>query len=112
MNDPIANCPIRQGMRVLGGKWALLILFHLKEPTRYGELKRKIPDISEKMLIQTLRNLEEHEFLKRVDFQTIPPKVEYSITPKAERALDIVPILVEVMSAGEGCCLRKEAENH
>ena len=69
---------------------------YLKETRRFGELRNMIPGISEKMLIQRLRSLEEHGFVSRKVFDVIPPKVEYSLTKKGVRTLDIIPILKEV----------------
>jgi len=66
---------------VIGGKWKPIILHHLLDsPRRYGELKRLIPDITEKMLTQQLRDLEEEELVNRKVYHQVPPKVEYSLT--------------------------------
>lgn len=96
-NNDIPYCPIREGLKFLGGKWALLILWELREPRRFGEIKKEIPDISEKMLIQTLKMLQSGGFINRNDFETIPPKVVYSITSKGTRALEIIPIFADVV---------------
>lgn len=90
------TCPVRRGMKTLGGKWTILILHHLRAPIRFGRIKKDIPEISEKMLIQRLRALEENKYIKRTDFKEIPPKVEYSLLPKGEKALEIIPILVDL----------------
>ena len=89
-------CPLRKGLKVLGGRWPLIILSTLTHASRYGEIKRNIPDISEKMLIQTLRSLEEHKLIQRKDYQEIPPRVEYSITPKGNEALKIIPLITKL----------------
>jgi DNA-binding HxlR family transcriptional regulator len=66
---------------VLGGKWKPLILFHLAHGTRrYGELRRAIGSVSDKVLIQQLKELQADGIVDRVDFGEIPPKVEYSLT--------------------------------
>ena len=84
------NCPVRRSLALLGGKWTLLILFQINERViRYGELKRAIPGISEKMLIQELNFLVEHKFVSKKSFPEIPPKVEYSLT---ELGLKTLPI--------------------
>ncbi len=88
------SCPVRNQMKILGGKWTMLILHHLRAPIRFGKLKKDIPDVSEKMLIQRLRVLEESNYIKRKDFKQIPPKVEYSLSKKGEKALEVIPILV------------------
>ena len=60
----------------------MLILYHVcHAPRRFGELRRLLPGISEKMLIQDLRQMQESNLLVRKDYQQVPPKVEYSITP-------------------------------
>jgi DNA-binding HxlR family transcriptional regulator len=88
------NCPIRKNIKVIGGKWSLLIIFMLKDgPKRFGELKKLIPDISEKMLIQNLKNMAENRFISRKDFRTIPPKVEYSLLEKGKLSLKIIDII-------------------
>ena len=94
-SDP-QTCHIRHALDVLGPKWTLLIVAYLKETRRFGELKRMIPGISEKVLIQRLRSLEAHGFVSRKEFSVIPPKVEYSLTKNGVRTLDIIPILKEV----------------
>ena len=84
------NCPVRRSLTLLGGKWTLLILFQINERViRYGELKRAIPGISEKMLIQELNFLVEHKLVSKKSYPEIPPKVEYSLT---ELGLKTLPI--------------------
>ena len=93
----IKNCPIRNTLKIIGGKWALLIVFALKEePKRFGEIKRIIPDISEKMLIQNLKILAQSGYIKRHDFKSIPPKVEYSLLKKGIKSLEIVNSLIAI----------------
>lgn len=88
------DCPIRKYLKILWWKWAILILFTIKDsPKRFSEFKKYIPDITEKMLIQTIRLLEENIFLHRKNYNTIPPKVEYSILDKWTKALGIVDII-------------------
>ncbi|NJN88383.1 MAG: winged helix-turn-helix transcriptional regulator [Leptolyngbyaceae cyanobacterium SL_7_1] len=67
---------------MLGGKWKILILWHLKDQVRrFSELKRLMPEISEKMLIQQLRELEKDGVVDRTVYPDVPPKVEYAFTP-------------------------------
>jgi len=67
---------------VVGGKWKALILWALQDgPVRFGALRREIPGISEKMLIQQLKELQCHGVVRRESFHEIPPRVEYSLTP-------------------------------
>ena len=76
------NCGIGPAFEVIGGKWKAVILWELNnEIRRFGELKRLVSGISEKMLIQQLRELEEDGLITRKMFNEIPPRVEYSTTP-------------------------------
>lgn len=78
---PSFTCGLDAALAVIGGKWKPLILFHLAHDTRrYGELKRAVAGVSDKMLIQQLKELEADGVVQRVDYQTIPPRVEYSLT--------------------------------
>lgn len=75
------TCGLDATLAILGGKWKPLILFHLAHDTRrYGDLKRAVNGVSDKMLIQHLKELQADGVIQRVDYQTIPPKVEYSLT--------------------------------
>src|SRR6202048_1556006 len=78
----MANCGLYTVLALIGGKWKMLILFHrCHAPRRFGELGRLLPGISEKMLIQDLRQMQASNLLVRKDYRQVPPKVEYSITP-------------------------------
>ena len=75
-------CPVRSIYASLGGKWSLLILSHLNFGThRFSELLGAVPDISQRMLTQTLRSLERDGMIIREARATIPPRVDYTITP-------------------------------
>ena len=73
---------VEQAIRVLEGRWKLLILFRLfgGNLLRFSELERTLPGISQKMLIQQLRQLETDGIVRRIDHQEVPPKVEYGLT--------------------------------
>lgn len=74
-------CGIDAAIDVVGGKWKVLILWALNEDTqRFGELRRMVPGITEKMLIQQLRELEHDGIVHREIYREVPPKVEYSLT--------------------------------
>lgn len=76
------NSGLDAALAVIGGKWKPLVLYHLSQDVhRYGELKRAVGSVSDKVLIQQLKELERDEIVARLDFQEIPPKVEYSLTP-------------------------------
>lgn len=85
------NCPVRKSLELLGGKWTLLILFQINDRIiRYGELKRSIPGISEKVLIQALNSLLENELVCKKAYPEIPPRVEYWLTQKGLNTLPII----------------------
>ncbi|MFI9503822.1 winged helix-turn-helix transcriptional regulator [Nocardia sp. NPDC052566] len=75
-------CGIDAAMDVVGGKWKSLILWELAEfgVRRFGELRRGLPGVSEKMLIQQLRELEEDGIVSREIYREVPPRVEYRLT--------------------------------
>ena len=79
---PNFTCGLDASLKILGGKWKpLIIYFLINSPRRYGELKRAVKKVSDKVLIQQLKELEAHGVVHREDFGEIPPKVEYSLTP-------------------------------
>ena len=81
MKNDAFTCGLDAALFVLGGKWKPLILFHLAHGTRrYGELRRAVGKVSDKVLIQQLKELQADGIIDRVDFGEIPPKVEYSVT--------------------------------
>jgi DNA-binding HxlR family transcriptional regulator len=85
------HCPVELAVDVIGGKWRPVILAHLKEGVhRYGELRRRMPDVSEKMLTQRLRELEADGLVTRRALATSPPHVEYALT---EEGRSLAPVL-------------------
>jgi DNA-binding HxlR family transcriptional regulator len=75
------QCGLEPALAVIGGKWKALILWEIAtQPRRFGELRRQVPGISEKMLIQQLREMEADGFVHREVFFEVPPRVEYSAT--------------------------------
>ena len=79
------QCPVTFTLERIGGRWKPLILYNLRETTlRYAQLKKSIPNITEKMLIQHLRELEADDLVKRDVKPVVPPHVEYSLTKKGE----------------------------
>jgi DNA-binding HxlR family transcriptional regulator len=85
---------VRTTLKVLGGKWKILILWHLKDQTRrFSELKRLMPEITEKMLIQQLRELERDGIVNRNVYSDVPPKVEYSFTNYGRSLESVLQVL-------------------
>lgn len=86
------DCPIRNILSRVGDKWSLLVLYTLQQndTLRFKQLQRELPDISQKSLTQTLRILEEDGFIHRQVYAEVPPRVEYSLTP---RALSFLPLV-------------------
>jgi len=75
------QCPTRLVLDLIADKWTTLVIYLLSQGTRrYGELQREVGGISQKMLTQTLRNLEADGLVKRVVFAEVPPRTEYSLT--------------------------------
>lgn len=76
---------------MLGGKWRLLIINAIgNEHVRYGTLKRRIPEISEKMLTQELKTLMDNDLILRKNYGEVPPRVEYSLTDNGRKALELI----------------------
>lgn len=94
------ECEIEVTLEVLSGKWKSLILWHLCQHKiiRFNEFRRLIPKITQKMLTQQLRNLEENELVNRTVYDETPPVVEYSLTDLGEQ---LVPILEKMDEWGK-----------
>ena len=89
------SCPVKASLDLLGGKWTLMILFQINDNVmRYGELKRAVPGISEKMLIQDLNMLVENKLVSKKAYPEIPPRVEYRLTELGMKTLPIIEKLV------------------
>ncbi len=90
-----ARCPVRQVLDQIGDKWSTLFIQLLGErPHRFGELRRAVPDISQRMLTQTLRDLQRDGLVSRHVFATVPPAVEYRLTPLGRSLLEPLSHLV------------------
>ncbi len=95
LNSIIEICPVRNVIARFGNKWGLLVILVISEnePIRYNELGRKIPDISSRLLANTLRTLEADGLVNREYFPEVPPRVEYSLT---ETGRSLVPIILKL----------------
>lgn len=89
------ECGIEMTLSMMGGKWKPLILWFLAKngTKRYGEIRRFIPKVTNKMLSQQLKELAHDRLIKRKDYQTIPPKVEYSLTKEGESLIPILDLM-------------------
>ena len=93
------SCFFQLSTDIIGGKWKALVLWCLRnEVKRNGELKRLIPNISQKMLTQQLRELENSGIVQRIVYPEVPPKVEYRLTPQGEK---LIPILMQLHDWGK-----------
>ncbi len=92
-------CPVRYSLDIVGGKWKLPILCMLAsgEPTRYSAIKRKLGDVTNMMLSQSLKELEASGMVYRKQYNEVPPRVEYTLT---EKGASMVPILIQLGSWG------------
>jgi DNA-binding HxlR family transcriptional regulator len=89
-------CPIRDVLDRIGDRWTLLVLVALLEGRlRFGQLAKHIPDISERMLSKTLRNLEQDGIVERRAFAEVPPRVEYALTALGQSMSEPVLCLIE-----------------
>lgn len=97
-NDRTYFCPVEVTIDVIGGKWKSLIYYFLQDGSlRFGELKKRIPGITQKMLTRHLREMEEDGIIKRDIYAEVPPRVEYSLT---EYGLTLEPILNAMLDWG------------
>ncbi|WP_337271030.1 winged helix-turn-helix transcriptional regulator [Oryzifoliimicrobium ureilyticus] len=94
MNKSEIQCGLDVSLAVIGGKWKPLVLYHLQDgPTRFSEIRRRIGGISEKVLIQQLRELVAMNVLVRHDHHQVPPVVDYALTPFGETLVEaLVPL--------------------
>ena len=88
------SCGLDISLKIMGGKWKPLILYHLQNgPLRFSEIKRSMGSISEKVLIQQLRDLVAINVLSRHDYKCVPPMVDYSLTPFGETLVQaLIPL--------------------
>lgn len=91
----IDQCPVRDVLAQIGDKWSTLFVMLLAErPHRFGELRRAVPDISQRMLTQTLRDLQREGLVAREVLPTVPPGVEYRLTPLGQSLSGVLAPLV------------------
>jgi DNA-binding HxlR family transcriptional regulator len=99
--------PARQVLRVIADTWTPIVLFCLKRGTRrFNELQRSIPDISRKMLTQTLRKLERRGLIDRLVHPVVPPHVDYTLTPVGTKFAEAVALLCAWAQKNKGILKR------
>lgn len=99
-DNPICSfgCPVDAALAVVGGKWKGIILYHLQDDKkRFNELRRLIPDVTQRMLTKQLRQLEADQIIHRKVYPEIPPKVEYFLTDFGQT---LTPILISLQQWG------------
>ncbi|MDH4440964.1 MAG: helix-turn-helix domain-containing protein [Rhizobium sp.] len=90
------RCGLEAVLAILGGKWKPLILYHLASGSkRTGQLRRLVTNVSEKMLVQHLKELTDDGVIRRIDFQTVPPHVEYELTDFGQSLAKVLAPLCE-----------------
>ncbi|WP_432453308.1 MULTISPECIES: winged helix-turn-helix transcriptional regulator [unclassified Agarivorans] len=88
------GCPVEATLEVIGGKWKGIVLYHLlSETIRFNELRRLMPEITQRMLTKQLRELEADNLISRKIYAEVPPKVEYSITTYGKSLTPIIEAL-------------------
>ena len=98
LNDKTYHCALDVTMSYIGGKWKTVVLWYLRNQTRrFGELKKQIPDITEKMLSLQLKALEEDGLVKREVYPEVPLRVEYSLTDFGKT---LVPVIEAIAGWG------------
>ena len=92
------DCPVRNILSRVGDKWSLLLMHHIMhhpEPMRFSALRKAIPDISQKVLTSTLRNLEADGFIVRRVYAQVPPRTDYALTPRAHSFMNACRPMVQ-----------------
>lgn len=111
ITEPTQMCGVDYAFKRIGGKYKGRILWHLNsnKMLRYGELSRTIPDITTKMLTQTLRELENDNLITRKMYHVVPPKVEYSLS---ETGRELIPFIEHLHNWGNKQLEQELSENH
>ena len=119
MEGKVYHCPLEAALNLIDGKWKCLIHWHLADgQLRFGELKRHLPNVTQKMLTQSLRELEQDGLLSRQAYAVIPPKVEYQLTALGRSLLPILTNLCDwgtnylISQKQTAACLIDSSSNH
>lgn len=104
LEERFGLCPYATAQSLISGKWAVLILHYLEDgPIRFNELLRKMPKMTHATLSVQLKSLEEHGLIKRVQYEVIPPRVEYSLTELGEQ---FHPVIAAIETWGKAYIAR------
>jgi len=105
-NVGYATCPVEATLGLIQGKWKVVILFRLKgEERRFGELLRLLPGVTQRMLTNQLRDLEQDGLVHRKVYAEVPPKVVYSLT---DLALSLMPVMLSIKEWGRSYLDKQE----
>lgn len=97
--DCSEGCPVEACLELIGGKWKGLALYHLMDgPVRFNELKRRMGEVTQRMLIRQLRELEAHQLVERTIYAEVPPRVDYRLSAKGAT---LKPVLRSLKAWGE-----------
>lgn len=110
MKTPEVFCPVRDVLSKICDKWSVLVMYFLQMngTLRFNELQKNIPDVSQKVLTQTLRRLEKMNLLVRKVYPEVPPRVEYSLTELGVSFMDkLNPVIAWVIENKEKVCIIK-----
>jgi DNA-binding HxlR family transcriptional regulator len=97
MKESVSGCPVEDAMRLLGGRWRIVLVYPLLDgKRRFSDLRRAMPGISQRMLTLDLRALEKAGLVQRTIYPDVPPRVEYDLTDEGKRLRALVDLLGEV----------------
>ena len=110
MEERFGKCPYATAQSLISGKWAILILHYLEDgPIRFNELQRRMPKMTHATLSVQLKDLMENGLVKRKQYESIPPKVEYSLTDMGKKFHPVIEALqlwgqeyIEYLKTGKG----------
>ncbi|HXV28824.1 MAG TPA: helix-turn-helix domain-containing protein [Sinorhizobium sp.] len=95
LTNTFPGCPVESALSFIDGKWKGVILYHLmvEGTLRFNELRRRLPNVTQRMLTKQLRELEGAELLSRTVFPVVPPRVDYALTPRGETLRPVIMAL-------------------
>jgi DNA-binding HxlR family transcriptional regulator len=105
--DCSAGCAVEAVLDLIDGKWKGVILYHLSMGSlRFGEMRRKFPNVTQRMLTKQLRELEEAGLITRTVFAQVPPRVDYALSPRGE---SLKPVIAALKQWGDAYLAEKSA---